>query len=770
MHRFVASSLALLATSCAFAAPAKRPARVYDLVHVNWSVELQPKTTSIRGDVVNVVRPLRPTNKLWFDALGLNISSVTVDGIPATFSLEESKLWVTTKKPVKSLAEVRIRYSAAPQAGLYFIPKERAFPAKTDVVYSQGEMEDTRNWIPTYDFPDDKATSEGTITAPKGYRVLSNGKLISHKTSKAGERWQWKMDQPHSTYLISIVAGNYTEIVEQEKGPRVSFWVPAGLEKQGRNAFWGTAGMIREFERLTGFPYPYVKYSQSAVPDFMFGGMENITATTQTINCLFDEKNAPLSDATELVAHELAHQWFGNTITTPNWGHIWVNEGWATMMPVFYARAKDGKDAFDKARLDVLSNGFGASSSPRPVVSKDYTDPLEMFDGNAYPGGASRMLMLMRYLGEPMFWKCTKAYLQEYKYKNVTTEQLFASFSKTSGEDLDWFRRQWFYEAGAPRITVTREDGKIVAKQGAPGMELRTEILDETGRTSAVQVVGNMTVLPTTGKYVLLDPEVWQMTQIDYQLGWNADDWKKVFAMAPNVAQKLRLIQGLDRALSDTEIAALAQSEPSEIVRVALIGRSGSSGLAEKLLDDPSAEVRRAAVQTVAFRRDKSPELIAALQKRAQLETNEIVRLAVFRALTFQRKDDALVESASKTDSDGDAFRIFALEYDNPNPDAMREKCLAILKNPPSEPVRVAAIGHLGELKDRTGQKRVYAALVAVAREPSFGARSAAISALGQYGDRAAIAVLQPLTRHPLSFFRGDAERAINALSRVPVK
>jgi len=260
------------------------------------------------------------------------------------------------------------------------------------------------------------------------------------------------------------------------------------------------------------------------------------------------------------------------------------------------------------------------------------------------------------------------------------------------------------------------------------------------------------------------------MTQIDYQLGWNADDWKKVFAMAPNVAQKLRLIQGLDRALSDTEIAALAQSEPSEIVRVALIGRSGSSGLAEKLLDDPSAEVRRAAVQTVAFRRDKSPELIAALQKRAQVETNEIVRLAVFRALTFQRKDDALVESASKTDSDGDAFRIFALEYDKPNPDAMREKCLAILKNPPSEPVRVAAIGHLGELKDRTGQKRVYAALVTVAREPSFGARSAAISALGQYGDRAAIAVLQPLTRHPLSFFRGDAERAINALSRVPVK
>jgi len=770
MHRFVASSLALLATSCAFAAPAKRPARVYDLVHVNWSVELQPKTMSIRGDVVNVVRPLRPTKKLWFDALGLNIASVTVDGVPATFSLEESKLWVTTKKPVKSLAKVRIRYSAAPQAGLYFIPKERAFPAKTDIVYSQGEMEDTRNWIPTYDFPDDKATSEGTITAPKGYRVLSNGKLISHKTSKAGERWQWKMDQPHSTYLISIVAGNYTEIVEQEKGPRVSFWVPAGLEKQGRNAFWGTAGMIREFERLTGFPYPYVKYSQSAVPDFMFGGMENITATTQTINCLFDEKNAPLSDATELVAHELAHQWFGNTITTPNWGHIWVNEGWATMMPVFYARAKDGKDAFDKARLDVLSNGFGASSSPRPVVSKDYTDPLEMFDGNAYPGGASRMLMLMRYLGEPMFWKCTKAYLQEYKYKNVTTEQLFASFSKTSGEDLDWFRRQWFYEAGAPRITVTREDGKIVAKQGAPGMELRTEILDETGRTSAVQVVGNMTVLPTTGKYVLLDPEVWQMTQIDYQLGWNADDWKKVFAMAPNVAQKLRLIQGLDRALSDTEIAALAQSEPSEIVRVALIGRSGSSGLAEKLLDDPSAEVRRAAVQTVAFRRDKSPELIAALQKRAQVETNEIVRLAVFRALTFQRKDDALVESASKTDSDGDAFRIFALEYDKPNPDAMREKCLAILKNPPSEPVRVAAIGHLGELKDRTGQKRVYAALVTVAREPSFGARSAAISALGQYGDRAAIAVLQPLTRHPLSFFRGDAERAINALSRVPVK
>jgi HEAT repeat protein len=233
------------------------------------------------------------------------------------------------------------------------------------------------------------------------------------------------------------------------------------------------------------------------------------------------------------------------------------------------------------------------------------------------------------------------------------------------------------------------------------------------------------------------------------------------------VAQKLRLIQGLDQALSDTEIAALAQTEPSEIVRVALLRRSGSSGLAEKLLADASAEVRQAAVQTLAFRRDKSQELIAALQKRAEVETNEIVRLAVFRALTFQRKDDALAELASKTDSDGDAFRIFALECDKQNPDVLREKCLGILKNPPSEPVRVAAIGHLGELKDRPGEKRVYAALVTVAREPSFGARSAAISALGSYGDRAAIAVLEPLTRHPLSFFRNSAAGAI---ARIPNK
>jgi hypothetical protein len=151
MHRFVASSLALLATSCAFAAPAKRPARVYDLVHVNWSVELQPKTMSIRGDVVNVVRPLRPTNKLWFDAIGLKVAAVTVDGVPATFSTEDTKLWVTTKKPVKSLAKVRIRYSAAPQAGLYFIPKERAFPAKTDVVSKSPVACAIRKPMPRFD-------------------------------------------------------------------------------------------------------------------------------------------------------------------------------------------------------------------------------------------------------------------------------------------------------------------------------------------------------------------------------------------------------------------------------------------------------------------------------------------------------------------------------------------------------------------------------------------------------------------------------------------
>lgn len=770
-HSFLCAALAAVSLAAAQTRPHN-----FDLLDVKWSVALDEPTSSLKGDVTNTLKAEKGAKSIELDFGSLTVDSVTVEGVKAAFTHADRLLKVMLPNPAdgSKASAIRILYHGQPQSGAYFVPARRAFPAKTPVVYTQGEMVDNRFWLPTYDYPDDKATSEGTIDVEEGWFALSNGKLIDQKTSGGRTKFHWKMDQPHATYLISFSAGPFDEGKEEWDGIPVNFYVPKGLQDQGEAAFGGTADIVRFYSQLTGFRYPYAKYTQSAVPDFMYGGMENITCTTQTIGALHPKSSGMLRDTLGLVAHELAHQWFGDTVTCSGWSDAWINEGWATFLPLFYYREKRGVEAFDIGRYDTFGGGLGAHQAKpdRAVVFKGYKDAIDMFDGFIYPGGASRMLMLMHQVGEAKFWAATKAYLEERKYTSFDTPAFFDTFSKNLGMDLKPFMQQWFYTAGAPNLTVTREGSNLVVTQTKPYFDLNVPVWtlkDGSWTKKSMQLSGERTTLDLgseASQPVLVDPECWLMTNITDKVGMTADERIALFNAAPNAGEQARMIDTMLGDLSPQQALDLAKSIKSQAILGRFMGhlQDGSQSYLLELTHSDNEQTAATAIQKLS-QLPSNQAVTDRLRAMTTEGTNGALQQAAFQALLNLTNDATLADKAWTMDGEGDAYRQMALGWwTDKNRDLARERALEAIEKGYAEPTRQQAIGMLGNLKDKPGERRVYNALVKVLKETSFGARTSAINALGEYGDKAAIPLLGPFEKHELVFFRQSAGRVLAGL------
>ncbi|MEZ0324864.1 MAG: M1 family aminopeptidase [Fimbriimonas sp.] len=794
MHRHLA--ILALATLSGTLYAQTRP-HPYDLQDVKWQVVLDEPNKSVVGDITNRIKPNVGTKEVWFDRGELKINSVRVDGVAAANRVAGEKLYVTLPAGKRDgrAVDIRIRYNGRPRAGLYFIPAKRAFPAKTPSIYTQGEMEDNRFWLVTYDYPDDKATSEGTIDVPKGYFALSNGRHVD--TVHTGNRsiFHWKMDQPHVTYLIAFVAGPYEKGHEQWGSLPVDWYVPQGLKEMGASAFDGTADMVRLYSELTGFRYPYAKFSQVVVPDYMFGGMENITMVTNTIHSLHPRSAKPLADSEGLVLHELAHQWFGDTVTTNGWADGWINEGWASFLPSFYARHKpptatnwSGEDAFTLSRYDTFNGGLGAHQAKpyRGMVYAGYKDPLDMFDGFLYPGGASRMFMLMHMLGEEKFWAACKQYLNERKYTSFDTKAFFKTWSKATGGDLTGFMNQWFFTPEAPHLQIDWSGSDVVITQTTKhvfDLDLDVWVLDGSNWIKKrVRLMEHEVRVPfpgAAGKPVLVDPEVWVMSEFDYKNALTLNDKIALFQNAPNAGSKARVMDKFLRALDAEDALAFAKNIPQEPLLARYLGEvrpaQGGRGPnqprpnAEEWLRSwfpvLTAGMGNAAMDRLSSFPSLSNDTLTELRSVYQSDPNVLRRQTAFRTLLKVTAAESLAEEGWRKDSYNDGFRTAALDWwVDKHPGAARLKCLEVMANPPSEPVRVNAIRYLGRLKDLPGEKRAYKALLEVLKEDSFGARNTAINALAEYGDKAAIPAIRLFLKHPLVFFRQTSAGAIKTL------
>ncbi len=438
--------------------------QTFDVRHYSIRASFDRTKKMVLGDTTVSLSPLKADLRtVELDAVDIAFDSVTLDGKPAQFKTVDGKVIVTLDKGYgpSDVIALQFKYTASPKKGVYFVDAESGRSAHSAQIWTQGEAEEARHWIPSYDFPSDKATTEEYLTVEKDETVIGNGELIGKESNANGTvTWHYKMPVPHSTYLISFVIGKYVKVEDKHGDIPLGFYVYPGREETAKRAFGDTAKMMAVFEELTGVKFPYNKYDQTIVAKFQFGGMENITATTMSDNeIFFADFDFGKSIVTDLVSHELAHSWFGDLVTCRNWAELWLNEGFATYMEAAYREKVNGReDYITKVRSDAGDFLVDDSINRKRhgLYNRRAADVNGLFDNAAitYNKGGAVLHMLREQVGTENFWKAVNIYLNRHKLANVESTDLKRAMEEVSGQDLGWFFDQWVYGISAPKLTV----------------------------------------------------------------------------------------------------------------------------------------------------------------------------------------------------------------------------------------------------------------------------------------------------------------------------
>jgi len=435
-------------------------ARVFDLLHQRIAISFDLAQHAVTGEVATrLIITAAPTDTVRLDASNLTIdAALDQAGRPLRFTSDTSSVTVHLARRAQKgdTVSFTIRYHGHPERGMYFVNRR-------PTMWTQGEAIETPSWVPTYNAPNDKTTWEILVTADTGMSVLSNGRLVSVTKTADGRQqvWHWSQEKPASTYLYSIVAARFAVLRDSWRGIPVEYWVAADTIDATWRTFGETPAMIETFSRVLGVNFPWAKYDQAIIPDFTYGGMENVSATTQTDLALHSAAGEPESSGRGLNAHELAHQWFGDLTTTASWAHAWINEGITTYMESVHKEQSRGREAAQWNWINEQEQAMNADlNQERPLVfgEKPGTDPIQIFfSGHVYPKGAQLAHQLRRLVGDSLFWKGMKRFLTDNAYKPVETADYAIAMEKATGRDLDWFFDQWAYGIGYPKVKVARE-------------------------------------------------------------------------------------------------------------------------------------------------------------------------------------------------------------------------------------------------------------------------------------------------------------------------
>ncbi|MBE7492878.1 MAG: HEAT repeat domain-containing protein [Planctomycetes bacterium] len=434
--------------------------RVVDVRHIKLEIAPDFERKSITGTAHLTVAPINDgTTLLDLDACEMQIAAVRADGKPVNWHHDGEKLTVNFGRELAPDRDITIAvdYSATPRRGAYFVGPDRDYPDKHREFWTQGQDEDSRYWFPCFDYPNEKATTEIIARVPKGMTSLSNGVLVNVQEKRDHALHHWKMDVPHVAYLVTLVIGDYVKVSKEWDGIQVDYYVPPGREEDGERSFGRTPEMVKFFSEKIGVKYPYPKYAQITATDFIFGGMENTTATTQTDLTLHDARAHLDFSSDPLNSHELAHQWFGDYLTCRDWSHAWLNESFATYFEAMWCEQSLGDDEF-KYYLDgdwkaYLDEDRGAYR--RPIQTNVYNEPLDLFDRHLYQKGAVILHHLRKLLGDRLWWKVINHYVTRHARSTVITQDFADAIEDVTGRNFDWFFSQWIYGGGHPEFKVS---------------------------------------------------------------------------------------------------------------------------------------------------------------------------------------------------------------------------------------------------------------------------------------------------------------------------
>lgn len=517
------------------------PSREIDVLHLALDVTPDFKEHSVAGTAKLRFKPIaQPLAELRLDGVDLDVSDVVSTAEIENWHASPQGIRVIFAKPIPIGQEtsVTVTYSARPKQGMYFRTPDMGYAAGDMHLWTQGEPIEARYWFPSYDFPNEKFTTEILCHVPEGMEVISNGRKTSETmdSSTGLKAVRWLQDKPHANYLVSLLAGYFKKIEDEYRGIPIAFWTPASEIEYAKNSFEGTKDMLGYFEKEIGVPYPWDKYDQVCVLDFHWGGMENTSVTTLNDRTLHTADTEELQDSQGLVAHELAHQWFGDLLTCKDWGHIWLNEGFATYYEALYDGHKHGRDTL-LYRMHQSAQGItGQGNDTNAMVRRDYKSPVDQFGFLAYPKGSWILHMLRSRLGEDLYRQCIRTYVERNRYLSVQTQNLIDVIEELSGRSFDQFFDQYVFHAHHPELKLdyswdpktklaklaVQQTQKLSDKVLLFNVPLTVRFKSKAGTADREIQVRNQAEdfylpLPEAPQIVRIDPECALLAKIDFK-------------------------------------------------------------------------------------------------------------------------------------------------------------------------------------------------------------------------------------------------------------
>ncbi len=779
-HEECFSSLVPFTDSGKAAATQYNRDRPMDIKHIRLDIRVDVVGERIEGTATQVFAPVgTPLSVAEFDAMGMDITRVTLgDGAEVQFEegKETLKVFLPSALPVGEDVVLKIDYSTTrPLKGMHFRTPRMGYAGDEVQCWTQGEAEDARYWFPCYDAPSERTTTEVVATVPAAFRAVSNGELVDVKenTGDATRTFHYRLDKEHTTYLVSLAVGNFVEVRDEGSRVPLYYYVLPGQEEKVKLSYGRTGDMMNFFEERLGVAYPWGRYSQVAVVDFIAGGMENTSITTMTERSVQDAAARLTNLSEHLVAHELAHQWFGDLVTTRDWTNIWLNEGWATFLETAYIEHAFGADWYDHRLWENAQDVFDTDKPENRLatVRKVWGDPEALFDARVYEKGAWIIHMLREQFGEEVFWLATKTYLEQHANQAVETNDLLRTFEEVSGEALEQFFDQWVFHAGWPEFKVNYEwdAAQSVAKVKVE----QTQKIDEKTLLfklkTALRFVGadytrdepieilqrNHTyfvALPSRPEYVLFDPANSVLKRVEFERSKDAliaqltketsaaalydacaalgklSDEGAVEALVKALnedafwgvrARAVEALAGIDNAKAEEAVIA-ALTQPEARVRLAAakaLAKSASAtahaALAERIGADESPYVAAVAIDSLAQQQARK-HLDVIRQALGRDSQNQVLRSAALSAVGKLAQDDVLAELLPYTTMDAPRMSRWAA---------------------------IAAVGASGEwLEDKAAHRVALEELLAA---PNASLRRTAAGALATLGDVRAVPALE---------------------------
>ena len=446
--------------------------KTHDLMHTKLKVDFNFEEKQLNGEAWITAKPhFYASNTFVLDAKAMLIREVSVNGKTVDYDYDgaEIKIKLPKKYTKEETFTVYLKYIARPEKviekgsaaitgakGLYFINADGSDKNKPTQIWTQGETEGSSCWFPTIDAPNQKTTQEIYITVPKKYVTLSNGALISQTNQDTTRTDYWRMDQKHAPYLFFMGVGAFEIIADTYKDITVNYYVEKEYAEYAKDIFGNTPEMLQFFSEKLGVEYPWNKYSQIVVRDYVSGAMENTTAVVHGEQAL--QMPGQLIDENKhenTIAHEIFHHWFGDLVTSESWSNLTLNESFANYSEYLWQAYKYGEEAAEMHWYENTKLYIEGQEAAKNLVRFNYVDKEDMFDLVSYNKGGAILHMLRNYVGDAAFFTSLKTYLNKYQFKAAEAHQLRLVFEEVTGKDLNWFFNQWYFGANHPKLSIS---------------------------------------------------------------------------------------------------------------------------------------------------------------------------------------------------------------------------------------------------------------------------------------------------------------------------